>query len=575
MAKFLIIVPPLRAKATYYPPFGALYIASALRSAGHHVQMLNVDVERIGMPEVMKRLHSFSPDIVGITGIVSTIYKYIKEISQIIKKELPGIKIILGGSISAAAEIVLKNTVIDVVVKGEGEVTINELTPCLLNSGDLSKVNGIMFRDGNNNIVQTPPREQIKDIDELPYPAIDLLDMNHYLVDPLDYIKGFREAGYEDVDPRFFEPHRRGKKQMVVHTARGCTNRCTFCQRHMKGIRVNSFDYLLKYLEYLMDKYNVGFFSLGAELFLPSKKLYREFLEEIKKRKLDFLYFITGARVNTVDKEILQGLKETGCWMIEYGFESGSQKMLDIMEKGVTVEQNVQAVKWTMEAGLYTVPGIIIGMPGEAPSTVKESIDALKSLNLNWHQTYCNFPLALPGSPLYEYAVLNGLVTDGDKYLEQVSDVDATLLVHKKGSGSGFVNYTEYPDDVVKGWKVRVIKELEMHYIKNKLKGNFLVNYFKFMIMRRIKTVLAILDREGFGKWLAFVFKRVLLLLIVKRIFKTDRKDNEIKVVETGRKIIPENVQINNDGKEIVRSISLRKIIKNMSDKDKETVTVA
>jgi len=166
LAKFLIIVPPLRAKATYYPPFGALYIASALRSAGHHVQMLNVDVERIGVPEVMKRLHSFSPDIIGITGIVSTVYKYIKEISQIIKKELPGIKIILGGSISAAAEIVLKNTVIDVVVKGEGEITINELTPCLLNSGDLSKVNGIMFRDGNNNIVQTPPREQIKDIDE-------------------------------------------------------------------------------------------------------------------------------------------------------------------------------------------------------------------------------------------------------------------------------------------------------------------------------------------------------------------------------------------------------------------------
>ena len=105
-----------------------------------------------------------------------------------------------------------------------------------------------------------------------------------------------------------------------------------------------------------MNKYNVGFFSFGAELFFPNKKYYWEFIDGIKSRKLDILFYIAGARVNTVDKDILLALKETGCWMIEYGFESGSQKMLDIMEKGTTVEQNIQVARWTKEAGLLPCP---------------------------------------------------------------------------------------------------------------------------------------------------------------------------------------------------------------------------
>ena len=127
MRKVLLIIPPLREKPTHYPPFGALYIAASLLKEGHEVQIVNVDIGRIGYPEVLDRIHSFSPDIAGFSGIVSTAYKYIKDMSGIIRDRFPMVKQMVGGSISAASETILQNTSVDVVVKGEGEITVKEL----------------------------------------------------------------------------------------------------------------------------------------------------------------------------------------------------------------------------------------------------------------------------------------------------------------------------------------------------------------------------------------------------------------------------------------------------------------
>ena len=560
--KIQIIIPPLRIKPTVYPPFGALYIAAALLEDGNEVQIINVDVERIHYFDVLRRIRDFSPDIVGFSGIVSTAYKYIKDMSAIIKENLPTSKLIVGGSISAASEIILQNTKIDVVVKGEGEITIKELSSVLKDGGGLNTVKGIAFRDEENKITTTIPREQIKNLDDLSYPPYELLDMKHYLIDPFDYIKHFTQNGYDEIDPRFYEPHRQGKKLMVIHTVRGCTHRCTFCQRHMHGIRMHSLNYLFNYVEYLIEKYNVGFFSFGAELFLPGKKFYWEFIEALKKRKLDILFYITGARVNTVDKDILCALKEAGCWMIEYGFESGSQKMLDIMEKGTTVEQNIQVARWTKEANLFTVPAIILGMPGETTETVRESIDFLKKVDVGWHQFMVNYPLALPGSPLYDYAKIKGYITNDDEYLESVSNINASLLAHRDEEKDCFINYTEEPDEVVKDWQNLLTNEMEMYYIKHKMKGNFILKFIRVIIFRQLRNIPRILQREGTIKGLKYIYKKTMCML-----FTSDFRDKKVKKQsdygEGG--LIPERREQNKDGMEVVRSISLRKIIKTLA----------
>lgn len=563
MLKVLLIIPPLREKPTHYPPFGALYIAALLLKDGHEVQIVNVDIERIGYPEVLDRIEQFSPDIIGFSGIVSTAYKYIKDMSGIIRDRFPMVKQIVGGSISAASETILQNTPIDVVVKGEGELTVKELVSVLQKGGNLREVRGIAFRDDEDGIVATMPRKQIKSLDELPYPAYDLLDMEHYLIDPLKYIEHFTKNGYENVDPRFYEPHRRNKKLMVIHTVRGCTHRCTFCQRHMKGIRLHSLEYLFDYVEFLMNKYNVGFFSFGAELFFPNKKYYWEFIDSIKNRKLDILFYITGARVNTVDKDILLALKEVGCWMIEYGFESGSQKMLDIMEKGTTVEQNTQVARWTKEAELFTVPSIILGMPGETEKTVWESINFLKKIDAGWHQYMVNYPLALPGSPLYDYAKVKGYITNDDKYLESVSNINASMLVHRDAERNCFINYTDEPDDVVKSWNNLLTAEMELHYIKHNMKGSYILKFIRIISQRYLQRIPNILKKDGLLKGLLYILKKAavkLQFMLLCRDLGANRKNKQVNIPKA--EAIPEVKEINTDWIETTRSVSLRKITK-------------
>ncbi len=565
-SRIQIIIPPLREKPTHYPPSGALYVAASLIEDGHEVQIINVDVERIHYSEVIKRIHDFDPDVIGFSGIVTTAYKYIKEMSGIIRESFPETKLIVGGSISAAAEIIMNNTSIDVVVKGEGEITIKELVSSLKDGRDLTEVNGILFRNRKGEIITTMPREQVKNIDDLPYPAYDLLDMRHYLVDPFEYINHFRQNGYDDVDPRFFEQHRKGKKMMVVHTARGCTHRCTFCQRHMKGMRMHSMEHLFDYLELLMDKYNVGFFSLGAELFLPIKRFYWDFIEGVKERKLDILFYVTGARVNTVDRDILFALKEIGCWMIEYGFESGSQRMLDIMEKGTTVEQNLKVARWTKEAGIFTVPAIILGMPGETTETVRESIDFLKKLDIGWRQFMVNNPLALPGSSLFDYAKLSGFITDEEKYLESVSDTNASLLAIRDEKRKCFINYTDEPDEVVKSWLNLLTTEMERHYIQNKMKGNLAFNVAKLLVSYYLVNLPTTLRREGFIGVFPYLYKRVLNRLIPmvrsQKAIDDGRREQDNNNKAT---LIPVRNEEDGEGHKIKRSVSLRKITKTMA----------
>ena len=181
--------------------------------------------------------------------------------------------------------------------------------------------------------------------------------------------------------------------------------------------------------------------------------------------------------------------------MIEYGFESGSQKMLDIMEKGTTVEQNIQVARWTKEAGLFTVPSIILGMPGETEKTVWESINFLKKIDAGWHQYMVNYPLALPGSPLYDYAKVKGYITNDDKYLESVSNVNASMLVHRDAERNCFINYTDEPDDVVKSWNNLLTAEMELHYIKHNMKGSYILKFIRIISQRYLQRIPNILKR--------------------------------------------------------------------------------
>ncbi|MFH1593922.1 MAG: radical SAM protein [Candidatus Omnitrophota bacterium] len=467
----LIVIPPLGMKNTVYPPYGSMYIASALRDSGYVPEILDIDTERITIKEIIERIKEIDPKYIGISGIIATSYIYVKELSREIRRAFPHKTQILGGGLSSAALVVLNNSDIDIVVCGEGDVTIVELIKCLEGKGDLKSIAGICYRKDSKPVF-TDKRQLIINLDKLPYPAFDLVNMDKYLPDGVGLIRKF---GMDISDERIYSPSRK-KRMITIPTSRGCFNECSFCFRAYKGLRVHSIKYIFDFIEYCIEKFNVGFFTFGDECFAPSKKRNWEFIEEYKRRKLDIIFRILGMRVDTVDRDILHGFKEIGCWMIEYGFESGSQRMLNIINKRVTVKQNVDAALWTKEAGIYTSPALVLGMPGETDESIEETIEFLKSLNFNFKQYQWKYAIPIPGSQLYKYAKLIGIIKDEDKYLSS--------LAGDAGDGNFSVNLTDLPDRVVAGWAGRLKNSLDMDYLdRNRKKKNRLPARFAHFIM--------------------------------------------------------------------------------------------
>ena len=364
----------------------------------------------------------------------------------------------------------LKNTSIDIVVQGEGDITISELLDCLENKGELKNIAGIYYKVGDS-CVYTGARGLIRNLDTLPYPAFDLVDLNRYMPDGAEFMHLFTK---KIKDKRIYNPKRK-KKMITIPTSRGCFSECSFCFRANKGIRVHSMQYVFNFIEYCIDKFDVGYFTFGDECFAPNKKRNWDFIEEYKKRDLNIIFRILGMRVDTVDKEILQAYKEIGCWMIEYGFESGSQKMLNIIDKRTTVEQNRKVAIWTKEAGIYTSPTLVLGMPGENSNTVQESINFLKSLNLDFKQYQWTYALPIPGSHLYEFAKTTGIIENEDEYLSSLTGKFAE-------AGVFHVNLTDEPDEVVAGWGEKVNKELDNYYLKRKYKNQLIAKFVQLLM---------------------------------------------------------------------------------------------
>lgn len=464
----LIVTPSTRIKVHTDAPYGALYIANALLEEGHQVRIEDCETEKFGYHELSRRIKEYKPDVIGISAVIAVAYKYVKETTLSIKEEFPYIKIIVGGGLGSAADVLLNHTGIDIVVVGEGDITIKELARRIAEGKSYHDVAGIVFKEGNI-IIKTPPRSPISDLNILKYPPFHLINMNSYLMDLNDGALAFRH--YKKPDKRLFESHRR-KKMFRIILSRGCIHRCTFCYRPTVGLRHFSFRYIFDYIEYLMDKFNISVFSFGDECFAPNKTWNWKFLEELNKRKLDILFQIMGMRVDTVDYEMLRAFKEAGCFQLFYGFESGSQRMLDIMNKRATVEQNIEVARWTEQAGIYTSPNFIFGMPGETTTTIKENLAFLKKLNYGKDRFQYAYPLAVPGTVLYDYAKLAGLIRDEDEYLSNLFYVSIQNLINT----DAFINYTSEPIETVKKWPEFIRVGLLKYYCKNKV--SYIINKY-------------------------------------------------------------------------------------------------
>jgi len=407
----LLINPPFyRLMGLRYPsfPIGLGYLGSVLNEKGHKVQIYNVehDTENKALgflkitenydnylnalqdnshpiwDEVRQRIQKIRPDLVGVTVMTPKLASALK-VAEIVKDE-GDIPVVFGGPHpTVAPHDALVHACVDYVVRGEGEKTFAELLDCIHGSKDAGEVTGVSFKTSQGTR-DNPNRELIRDIDVLPFPGRDLLlDVESYSPEALGW--------------------------MV--TSRGCPYKCTYCAAHMvwgRRVRFRSPENIIAEIKYVKEKYRTREFYFRDDSFTVNRERVLDLCRRLREENVD-VYRSCDTRADLLDEEILSEMKAAGCTNIALGVESGSERILKFIKKGVTKLQISSAAELIRDAGLQLSVFFMIGFPTETKDEMRESIRFMKKLNPD----NATFSIVTPyvGTELYDFAVETGKIS--------------------------------------------------------------------------------------------------------------------------------------------------------------------
>lgn len=439
------------------PKIAIVSIIKYLEKVGYErqdIDFYDVDMLQPTDDEFASYLMKTKPDVLGLSAVVSTCYSQVKRLSHLARAVLPSTLIVMGGNLSASANVVLNRTDVDICVVGDGELAFMELLKAYggdrltLNSDTLRKIKGLAFLNAGK-IEFTGYGTPIPG-DENYYPDYDLLLSG--LKDKPELLANYFRPGmgsyYVRCDPRSKRQSEIRPMMAELWTSKGCVARCTFCQRSTKGYRVFKPEGLDAHLKELRTRFNVGFVLVLDENFGSDKAHTREIAEILHRNEM--LWFCGGVRVSTVDAEYVQFLKDHGCMSLKFGVESGSKAIMDIMEKKFTPENVFESLKLLADRDMYSPLAIMVGMPGESIASVKETGKFLGRLchmqGIHpWHGVASIFyALPLPGTPLFVYGQQKGVigtsVDEEEKYLLAVGAAGAEKLNYPNLNGSKFLD---------------------------------------------------------------------------------------------------------------------------------------
>ena len=414
--KFLIVAPKYTPTVGvfYEFPLGLAYISSHLKNQGYEVECLNPNHSYEPLEKILTRTIKERRIDVVCTGGLSPHYSQINRILKIAKGVHPDILTIIGGGlVSCEPEMVMEMLPADIGVIGEGDHTICDIADALCNRRPLHTVKGIIHKDGEGNINITAPRSVIKNIDEILPPDYEGFEIDAYLS------MQFRN----DQDHlNFYE----NPRVLPLVASRGCPYRCTFCFHPLgKKYRQHSLDYLFRQIDILVERYGVNGLLILDELFSTNNN-YTRLVEFCRRIKEYGIYWFAQMRVDSVNKEILDICKDSGCVVISYGIESASNTVLKSLKKKITVEQIDETLARTYQAGIGTKGNLIFGDKEETLETANES--------LRWWHNNKKYQIKLsvlnpyPGTELYHYGVNKGIIRDKRQFLTQGRPVNLTRM---------------------------------------------------------------------------------------------------------------------------------------------------
>jgi anaerobic magnesium-protoporphyrin IX monomethyl ester cyclase len=375
--KVALIIPPAAGlEKAWCPsiPIGLAYLAAVLETAGCELTVFDCPALGIDHKLLAAKIASFEPNMVGITSVTPMIESALLA-AHVTKETCPNAIIVLGGPHATFMDrqILSEYPDIDIVVRGEGEYTILELVHHLFNSGDIQDVSGISFRK-DNQIIRTPNRPLIQNLDELPRPAYQYFPLEKY---------------------RFF-----GKVILPILTSRGCPFQCAYCvSSRMAGktFRARSPRNVVDELEWLKEEYGAGAFSFYDDVFTYDKKRAFEICAEMKKRNIN-VPWDCQTRVDQISRELLAEMRDANCQLLSFGIESGCPKILDAVKKRTTVEQNKKGIRLAKEIGMSVAISVVIGYPGETIDTLSQTLDFIRGAKPDY--VYLCLATPYPGTEL-------------------------------------------------------------------------------------------------------------------------------------------------------------------------------
>lgn len=379
------------AQTTVGPPLGLAYIAGVLERQGYSVEIIDANAQQLPVEKIIDKVIEFKAQVAGITAVTPTIYLAHRIAGELKKKDSSIFTVIGGIHATALPEETLKKfSGFDFLVRGEGEFVMVELLKALSNNLPLAGVHGLAYRQ-EGAVVINESQLPVEDLDTLPFPARHLLKNRLY---------------------KSFESNR----MTTLIAMRGCPAQCIYCAVHLSAGRIcrkRSSANIIEEIKLCVSRYGVRFIAFLDDTFTFDKSwvhgLCKELIESGLHRRIKWSCL---TRVDNVDYQLLGHMKQAGCARVEFGIESGSQRMLDFLKKGITLEQIKEAFGMAKKTGLSTMGFAMLNIPGETKEDIADTKRMLMEIGPDFLQV--SFATPYPGTELFRICEKDGLFLSKD-----------------------------------------------------------------------------------------------------------------------------------------------------------------
>jgi len=381
---------------------------------GFNFELLDVDINDYDDEYVESFIRKNRYDVI-LFGCIVTHYKWIKWLTQLIKRCHPSTKVIIGNSVgSSCPEVTMGNTPVDVIVRGEGEYSCAETLEAIAAGNDLLNVEGIVYRNDAGTVVTNSPRKACN-INELPIVNWDYFDVERY------FDRSRSLSSKDDSDKNI--------RTMPVSTARGCAFKCSFCHYVFwdDPYRFRQPDNVLLEIRRNIEKYGANYIEFWDDLSFASLPQAERMIDAILASGLKFKWS-AAIRTDLFGKpklplerrlEVAKKMKRSGCGTVGFSLESGNKEILSMMNKHVEVEFFEEQIKVLREAEIISETSVVFGYPIETKETIAETFEMCLR---NRVYPSIGFLLPLPATRMYQYAKENGFITDEDAYLTSITE---------------------------------------------------------------------------------------------------------------------------------------------------------